>query len=264
MNSKALSPQLLKSRYLNHDTPGLRIFKARIKNEQSLAQAVDKHNKLYERAINVCLPAALDVSDQANDIIEQVGAYLGTANDIPVSIIFAANNTGGTANAGGIALALEVICQQAETPEQAREVILSYIAHETVHVFQYRLSKRKDFNFTLLELSLIEGAADFIANEATGHGDILEMDRSHYGKLHEARLWAEFSPVMNQMKYAPWMYSVPEDGRPNDLGYWVGKQIAAAYVRQSQNKASALHKLLVLEDAVEIVEESGYNPKQLK
>lgn len=39
----------------------------------------------------------------------------------------------------------------------------NYLAHELVHVTQYRLTKRTDFRFNLLEMALLEGSADYVA-----------------------------------------------------------------------------------------------------
>jgi hypothetical protein len=251
----------LKDRYLSLGDEGLNIFQSRIKSEEYLAKAIKTNPRHYEKAIAICLPVADEITSEAELIINSVGSYLNMTTDLTISIIFGANNTGGTANANGIAIALEVICQQVESAEQAKKVLLSYIAHEIVHVYQYRVSKRKSLNFTLLELSLIEGVADLIANEVLHGNYVLETDRVKYGKAHEASLWDEFQLTMFEMNYAPWMYSASLEGRPIDLGYWVGKRIASSFKVQHQSKKAALRELLILEDASQILKESGYSPE---
>lgn len=81
------------------------------------------------------------------------------------------------------------------------------------------LGIRNDFNFTLLELSLIEGIADLIASEVLTDKYILETKRAKYGESHEAELWEEFQPTMFSHNHASWIYSAQKENRPLDLGY---------------------------------------------
>ena len=259
-DGKATSSQL-DNIYLNQKSEGLNIFKGRIRNAKHLADTVSENQRLYEKAISLCLPVANQISQEVETTVDMVSSYLNMSNDVSVDIIFGANNTGGTASPKGIAIALEVICQQVETTEEAKLVILSYVAHEVVHVYQYRQNKRSDFNFTLLELSLIEGVADLVASEILGDNYMLDIEREKYGTQNEVLLWQEFKPYMHGMNYAPWMYSKPIGERPIDMGYWVGKSIAKAYSEQYSKKQIAFHKLLVLEDSKAILKYSRYNPR---
>lgn len=258
---KATSSQL-ENMYLNQKSEGLNIFKGRIRDSKHLVGTVNENPRLYKKAISLCLPVANQISQEVEATVDKVSSYLNMSNDLSVDIIFGANNTGGTASPKGIAIALEVVCQQVETTEEAKLVILSYVAHEIVHVYQFRQSKRSDFNFTLLELSLIEGVADLVASDTLGDNYMLDIDREKYGTQNEMQLWQEFKPNMHGMDYGPWMYSKPIGERPIDMGYWVGKSIAKAYSEQYSNKQIAFNKLLVLEDSKAILKHSGYNPKK--
>lgn len=80
---------------------------------------------------------------------------------------------------------------------------------------------------TLLSQSIREGAADFIAELTSGSlpaGAYLP-----YGLAHEADLWAEFREVMHGDDMAGWLYGGQPEGRPADLGYFIGYRIAEAY-----------------------------------
>jgi hypothetical protein len=258
--SEVVSAQQLKERYLNSGSTGLDIFKNRIKSEEYLANAIALNPQHYEKAIAICLPVVNEIRSEAEAILSRLNIYLNMTEEMSISFLFGANNTGGTASSKGVAIALEVICQQINTPKEAKKILLNYIAHEIVHVFQYRVSKRKDFNFTLLDLSLIEGVADLIAEEVLIDQYVLDTTRNEYGEIHEAQLWKKFQLTMFGMNYAPWMYSTPKDNRPIDLGYWMGKKIALAYMQQHENKKEALSQLLALEDSKKILKQSGYNP----
>jgi len=88
-----------------------------------------------------------------------------------------------------------------------------------------------------------------------------EKERHEYGLKHEAKLWAEFKLVMNGNTLKPWMYDRKSNGRPSDLGYWIGKRIALAYYEQSSDKSQALKHLLTFDDPNVILATSGYNPQ---
>lgn len=256
--TKTLTADDIQQQYLSVESDGLSILSHRFKDADSILTAVNKHPEVYQKAVELCLPVATNIRSEAMNTMHKVAKFLKQSEVPSVNIVFGANNTGGTANAQGMALALEVICQQVSTAEEASRVMLDYIAHEIVHVYQYRMSTRTDLNFTLLELSLIEGIADLVAELATEQKSALELVRTEYGEHHEASLWAEFMPVMHQHKLYPWMYSTPADGRPSDLGYWIGKQIATAYLDNQKDKLKALKSLIILKDANEILAESRY------
>ena len=255
---KHLSAEDLQQQYLDKQTQGLLILKGRYKNAETILSAFSENPDAYHKATELCLPIAKSIDSQVKNIMGKVAKFLGQSDIPSVSIVFGANNTGGTANATGIVLALEVICQQVNTSQEAQELILDYVAHEIVHVYQYRMSTRTDFNFTLLELSLIEGIADLVAELATEKKSMLELARATYGQKNETRLWSEFQPMMHEYTLYPWIYGTPTDGRPADLGYWIGKQIAAAYLSNQEDKHQALMSLLALSDAKKLLVDSRF------
>jgi len=260
-HTSKLDENQIKNKYLNLGTKGLEIFTPhRIKNEKNLLIAISENSNAYKKGIDICLPAARSISRDAEQILNDVKILLDQEKSAPTYILFGADNSGGTANKEGLSLGLEVICRYSETEEEAKEVILDYVAHEIVHVYQSRITENKTIKYTLLRLALEEGVADFIANSVLGRVTRSETERHSFGVKNEGVIWAEFKAVMNGSDLKPWMYGSGGDGRPNDLGYWLGKRIAQAYYEKSEDKKKALAELLYLKDPQSILLASGYDP----
>ncbi|NTS77531.1 hypothetical protein HR060_11720 [Catenovulum sp. SM1970] len=259
--SKPLDAKQLKNEYLKPGTKGVEIFTPRrIKNENNLIRAISENTRAYQKAIEICLPAARNIASDAKRVLKDVSTLLAQTQSAPTYILFGANNSGGTASKEGLSLGLEVLCRFADNEQAAKEVLLGFVAHEIIHVYQARLPENKQIKYTLLRQALAEGFADFIANQVLGKVTLSEVERHEFGLKNEAKIWAEFKTVMNGTNFKPWMYGRTGNERPKDLGYWLGKQIAQAYYDKARDKAKALQDLLQLKDPQAILLASGYNP----
>ncbi len=261
-NSLSIDEKQIKNNYLDLGSKGVQIFTPnRIQNEKNLTQALMEQPEIYKKALNVCLPAAREVSDDAKGVLNDVKMFLNQKEAAPVYVLFGAGNSGGTASHEGLVLGLEVLCQFANNKQEAKEVILSFVAHELVHVFQNRLDMNHSKDFTLLSQSLNEGMADFVENRILGKISASEIERQDFGLRNESMIWSEFKKVMHGTELQPWMYGDGKQDRPKDLGYWIGKRIVESYYEKALDKDKAIKELLYLKDPNFILETSGYNPK---
>lgn len=262
--SQLPSAEQLQQDYLTPGSKGIEIFTPhRIKDADNLAAKIAKKPQAYEKALKVCLPAAKSISIDASQILNQVQQLLEQPKSAPTYIIFGANNSGGTASHEGLVLGLEVICRFSDTKEQAEQELLTFVAHEVVHVYQSRQTKNEANRFSLLRQVMREGFADFIANKVMGKVAMSEQERHQYGLKHEAELWQQFEKVMHGKELKPWMYGDTGNEWPKDMGYWIGKRIAQAYYAQAEDKALAIQTLLALDDPKAILQDSGYQQQTL-
>ena len=135
---------------------------------------------------------------------------------------------------------------------KAPQDLPAIVAHELVHLQQPQRA-----NYNRLRLCLDEGVADFIGELVSGK-QINESFYS-YGYEHEQALWDEFRPTLDNRNSGVWLYDAsPPDGRPGDLGYFIGYRIAQSYYEQAGDKNAAIAFLLKEEDAQIILRESGY------
>ena len=128
------------------------------------------------------------------------------------------------------------------------------VSHELIHFQQHYP------NQALLEHAFLEGSADFIGELISGMQ--INNDAYKYGIAHEAELWKEFSGHFEDKGFGIWMYNRPPDGRPNDLGYFIGYRIAQAYYSKAADKQAAVRDIITARggDVRSILSLSGYSP----
>jgi hypothetical protein len=263
----------LQQGYLDGAGRGVVIFTPhRIVGAERLARAVAARQADYAHAIATCLPLV----DSLNAELRAVYlAYQGLLPELPlpaVHLVFGAGNSGGTAAPGAQVIGLEVMCKSGTTAAQFRQAMRSIFAHETAHTWQQHSGTPAD---PLLHAAFAEGVPELLARLVTG----LEpsSEREAYGRGREAEIWARFQAdreiarggdaVAAQAAMRRWFAnagSVPAglpEGWPGELGYWVGLQIAAAYVSQAPEPRAALRELLRAAEPEQLLRASRYAPR---
>ncbi|MDP4537369.1 DUF5700 domain-containing putative Zn-dependent protease [Alkalimonas collagenimarina] len=257
-----LSAEELQRYYLEPGSDGIRIFTPyRIIDADNLAKEVSQNRDLYQKAISLCLPVVRSLAEESERIMQEVADSIGEQESAPAYVVFGGNNSGGTASAEGLVIGIETVCNLIDSEEEFAQSFTYLIAHEMVHVYQSRLVSIEG-QPSLLELTLIEGVADFIAEKILGRVDFSATARTEYGLNNEARLWQEFKTVMDSTETGDWMYrQQATDGKPADMAYWIGKRIAEAYYNNAPNSSVALRELVGFSDVHEILSKSQYGEK---
>ena len=267
----------LQKRYLDSASDGVRIFTPnRIENAEALAKAITAQSDNYRYAIDTCLPLVASMNAQLRATYL---AYRGLLPDRPlpqVYVVFGAGTSGGFATSAAQVIGLEVSCGKGTTPDQFRASLRGLFAHETVHSWQSEPTPGalKDL---LLLMALREGTPDFLATLVTGVTP--NPAREDWGRRREAAIWADFQkdraivrarttddfskepPV--KVSFGRWFgnYGNAPEGWPFEAGYWVGMQIAAAYVAQADDKRAAINALIEAKDPAAILKASGYDAR---
>ncbi len=130
------------------------------------------------------------------------------------------------------------------------------IAHEFVHV-QQAPGLAQGENLTVLEASLMEGAAEFADELISG-----KVAYSHLTAIvagHETEIETAFVNDKDKTDLSSWLYNGTA-GKPGDLGYWVGYRIAKAYYQRASDKRKAFREILELTDAEAFLAASGWHP----
>ena len=129
------------------------------------------------------------------------------------------------------------------------------VAHELIH---YQQTGGGD-GASLLEQSIAEGAADYLAERISGaHINA----RAHaYGLANECALWRDFEPHRDGADYRGFLFGGEQPvGRPPDTGYFVGYRIVQAYLERHGTSKSTLRRILDRGAADEVLLRSGYSP----
>lgn len=251
--SPELPAQLLEEQLLANDAGGLILLKGSFQTVENLQQFYTSLDKEDWVAIQQCSEQLKTLKPE----FDAIRAELSELTDVPlhdvrVFGVIGAGNTAATASPATIVLGLEMICATSNDPTKTALTLENYMAHELVHVIQYRLTKRTNFRFNLLEISLLEGSADYVASLLMGDEYVLDDARNEYGEEDGQTLLQSFEPAMQQYDYAPWLYT-PMESMPMDMGYWVGYKLADAYIKNG----GTLIDLLTLDDAIGIYERAN-------
>ena len=238
--------EYLQREYLDRASVGVRDFiSGRIMSAEDLASLVRARRATYDsvRAAN------LDVTKAEADIrnaFRRLKELYPPAVFPDVYFVIGRFNSGGTSTDHGLLIGAEMYRDPASLP--------GIVSHELIH-FQQRYRSGP-----LLEHSFMEGSADFVGELISGRQ--INNDAHKYGIAHEAELWREFSAHFDDKDYFPWMYGRPTDGRPNDLGYFIGYRIAQAYYNKASDKTQAIHDIITARDGHvrEVLSMSGYAP----
>ena len=236
----------LQHRYLERGSIGVRDFiPGRILSGEDLAAYVATHRAQYDsvRAAN------LDVT-RADSAIRAAFWRLKRLypNAVFPDVYFVVGrfNSGGTSSRHGLLIGAEKYRDPSALP--------GIVSHELIHYEQHCKAP------TLLEHAFMEGSADFVGELISGRQ--INNAAHEYGMAHEHELWHEFTPRFADSTYYPWMYGRPRDGRPNDLGYFIGYRIAQAYYNRAPDKTQAVHDIITAcgSNVAELLAKSGYAP----
>ena len=132
--------------------------------------------------------------------------------------------------------------------------IVAMIAHETVHTQQINRGRRD-----LITRVLTEGVADFMTIELLGMS--INAQVFSYGRANECALWKEFARDLDDhpRDFRRWLYQGNSvDGRPADLGYFIGCRIAQCFYEKESDKQRALRTLLDARQYRKVYEKSRY------
>jgi len=130
-----------------------------------------------------------------------------------------------------------------------------------LNVHEYVHTQQSSDGSDLLGNCLAEGAADFMAELATGKP--LHNTYILYGRAHEATLKEEFKREMFLPYIQNWLYNARITPDRADLGYFMGYSICSAYYARMGDKAQAIRDIIQLkyEDTAAVaqfLDRSGY------
>jgi hypothetical protein len=258
-------PEIFKSMYLDKGTKGIQGFlKNRIQSAEYLSKVVRTYSTYYGSIQKSTLRIA-SMEDRIKISMMKMKEIYPKAVFPPVYFVIGTLNSGGTTSRGGLIIGAEMYGMTPQTPTdnlsdglravlRPVEDVPHIVAHELVH-FQQKYD-----GATLLEACIKEGAADFIAELISGKH--INQHVHDFANPKEKELWLEFKSRMLKKDFAGWLYSKTE-GRPNDLGYWIGYQITKSYFDNSSDKLIAIDNIMNIRDFEKFLTQSKYPAKFL-
>jgi len=247
----------LQQDYLDKGSDGLhQLAKARKVTGQRMADALAKQPEIYQRAKS-CLGILPKVRERLTLALNKLGQLYPEARFPPVTIAVGRGKPVGIGSPDtGVQIGLEALCGTDWLNPNLEDRFVYVIAHEYAHVQQVGAIV-DDENPTVLEGSLIEGAAEFVAELTAGSPSYSQLEAETRGR--EKEIETAFVPDEDQKDLSKWLYNSTYE-KHGDLGYWVGYRIVKAHYQHSEDKRRALREILQMKDPHALLKASGWYP----
>jgi hypothetical protein len=248
----------LLQQYIDQGSEGLQYFaKARNVTGVRIADEITKHPDLYDDARR-CMDVLPRVRSRLAIVLDKLTELYPEANLQPVTILVGRGRPVAIADAEhGVQLGLEGLCQEKPWMNPNREDrFVHIIAHEYGHV-QQSITFDNDPHPTVLGGSLMEGAAEFIAEMTSGA--VANYEHAAVTKGREREIESAFVADEDSHDLSKWLYDSTYD-KPGDIGYWVGYRICKAYYQHASNKRQAFRDIVQISDPKVFLAKSGWYP----
>ncbi|MEM8901340.1 MAG: DUF2268 domain-containing putative Zn-dependent protease [Bacteroidota bacterium] len=270
-----ITEDVIRREYINEGSKGLKAYvEKKPTTARSLAANLVSTN--YSAYYQDIRPNTVDLSDVEQESLVLFREFQELFPDMifpDVYFLIGAMEAGGKISQEGVLVAVEMFSKNPTTSTaglsnwhqqvtQERSYLTSIVIHETVHVQQFYINQDLGNNPSLLKQCMIEGGADFITALLLDGKFINEHIHAYADSLEE-EIWEEFKLDMNNSSYGDWLYSgSPEaNGRPADLGYYVGYKMVEHYYENATDKKAAIKEYLETSDFAAFLEKSGYEDK---
>ena len=252
--------QELQRDYIDRGSPGLHHL-AEIRNVtgETIAKAIAAHPQIFDDAKR-CMLVLPRVRPRVVAALRKFGRLYPKVQFPPVTVAISRGKPAGVADASGVIIGLEASCAVTYLNSNVEDRFVHEIAHEYTHV-QQALRSPVLYNNpkpSVLQASLIEGAADFVATLITGetafHSPYAPTD-----KAQDKQVETKFVADKDKTDLSQWI----DNGTlttPGDLGYWVGYRIVKSYYEHAADKRKALRDIIEMRNAKAFLAKSGWFP----
>lgn len=254
------SSEVIQREYLDKGSKGVKGFtKGRIRSATYLSQVIAAHARYYQ-SIRPSTERIAGMRDAIQQSLIKLKEFYPQASFPPIYFVMGALSSGGTTSDDGIIIGAEMYGLTPETPMEELndwlktvvkpvDEVPHIVAHELIHIQQ------QYDGGSLLAACIKEGAADFIAELISGKH--INQHVHDFANPREKELWLEFKERMNKKEYTGWLYTATE-GRPSDLGYWMGYKITKAFYDVTPDKKKAIDDIMNIKNFGKFLEQSQY------
>lgn len=250
--------ETLQHGYIDTGSEGLhRLAQIRRVTGEAIAANIAKNPAIYADAKR-CMAALPRVRERTSAALAKLGELYPAMELRPVTVVVGRGKPVGATDATGVMIGLEALCAVAWMEPDIENRFVHVLAHEYAHVQQAIRSPAFYDNEkpTVLEESLIEGAADFIG-ELTSGGISVEFASRTQGR--EKEIETAFVLDEDKTELSAWLYNGTLT-TPGDLGYWVGYRIVKSYYQHASDKRKAVREIIEMTDAKAFLAKSGWYP----
>lgn len=243
--------------YIDPGSEGLHhLAKVRNVSGTAIAKTLTEHPEIYSDAKR-CMAVLPQVRQRLQVAMRKLRDLYPEAKFPPVTIAVGRGKPVGVGSpAFGVQIGLEALCATNWMNPNVEDRFVNVIAHEYAHVQQSQ-SLADDEHPTVLEMSLIEGAAEFTAELISGEISSYQFVGTMNGR--EKEIETAFVPDEDKTDISKWLYNGTRE-KPGDLGYWVGYRIVKSYYQHAADKRQAFREILEMTDPKAFLAKSGWYP----
>jgi hypothetical protein len=243
--------------YIDSGSDGLHQFaKMRKITGNRVAETLTTHPEIYSDAKR-CMVVLPRVRQRLEVALRNLGELYPDAKFPPVTIAVGRGKPVGVGSpVSGVMIGLEALCATNWLNPNVEDRFVHVIAHEYAHVQQVR-ALVDDEHPTVLEGSLIEGAAEFTAELISG--DISSFQFKALTKEQEREIETAFVADEDKADLSDWLYNGTLE-KPGDRGYWVGYRIVKSYYEHATDKRQAFREILQMSDPKAFLAKSRWYP----
>jgi Predicted Zn-dependent protease (DUF2268) len=252
------SAEQLQHDYIDPGSEGLHhLAKVRNVTGATIAAALEKRPEIYSDAKR-CMAVLPRVRTRLGAALSNLFRLYPEAKVSPVTIAVGRGRPVAIGGPGGegVQIGLEALCAVSWLNPNVEDRFVHVIAHEYAHV-QQSPALADDEHPTVLELALIEGGAEFVAELTSGSVGYSQFKASTKGR--EKEIESAFVPAEDKTDLSNWFDNSTAE-TPGDLGYWVGYRIVKAYYQHAPDKRRALREILQVTDPKAFLAKSGWYP----
>jgi hypothetical protein len=243
--------------YIDPGSDGLHhLAKVRNVSGVAIAKTLTEHPEIYSDAKR-CMAVLPQVRRRLQAAMLKLRDLYPDAKFPPVTIAVGRGKPVAVGSpAFGVQVGLEALCAVKWMNPNIEDRFVHVIAHEYAHV-QQSLALADDDHPTVLEGSLVEGAADFTAELISGEISSYQFVGSMNGR--EKEIESAFVSDEDKTDLSKWLYNGSRE-KPGDLGYWVGYRIVKSYYQHAHDKRRAFREILEMTDPKAFLAKSGWYP----
>lgn len=243
--------------YLDAGSDGLHMF-AKLRNitGERIAAELAKDPALYANA-RKCVAVLPRARERLVAAMGRLAELYPSAKFPPVIVAISRGKPVGVGSpVTGVMIGLEALCGVTYFDPDMEDRVVRVLLHEYMHV-QQSASLTEDDHPTVLESSLIEGAAEFMTSLITG--GVAEPGVWTEAEGRKTEIETEFVADEDKKDLTNWLYNGSMT-KAGDLGYWVGYRIVKSYYDHASNKRRAIHDILGMTDPKAFLARSGWHP----
>ena len=251
------SAEQLQRDYIDPGSTGLhQLAQLRKVSGASIAASLASHPEIYTNAKR-CLVVLPQVRQRVQSALRRLRQLYPEARFPPITIAIGRGKPVGVTSAhSGVLIGLEALCAAEWMNPNVEDRFVHVIAHEYTHVQQLG-ALDDDEHPTVLEASLEEGAAEFIAELISGGVGYSQQAEQVRGR--EKEIETAFTADEDSTDLSRWLYNSTLE-RPGDLGYWVGYRIVKSYYQRTADERFAVREIVEISAPRLFLANSGWYP----